>query len=176
VDQQREIEVREKLDRGEAALRGAIQVLRFLSDPESDRLAGLYELDPVEMRCLGLDAPTPLGQEQAIRMLPGGRMRALGKELATVNRTIREALSKTPAPLRPSHRPAIKWKRWFVSHMARLWMELTGEEPAVTLGSKFANFLAAAWESLGEVPDEAFGNALRDHQEMKTQIGWRHAS
>jgi hypothetical protein len=55
-------------------------------------------------------------------------------------------------------------------------MELTGEEPAVTLGSKFANFLAAAWESLGEVPDEAFGNALRDYQELETGIGLRHAS
>jgi len=133
--------------------------LGALSQPDPNDLAGLYELDARDIERLG--APTAAGGIKPFDRLDH-TAREVNAELTNLEQLLYGALRRT-VPTRASHRPRLLWKRWFVRHIGQLWTHLTDEEPASNPGSKFADFVGASWESLGDVPpDQSFNNALRD--------------
>ena len=157
LDSNTDIDFRERIEDGLPTLIRTVGYLRFLAKPERSRVAGLYDLTSHDLHLLGIRPDeTGLGQAQALQMIDGLEAQNLAERLAAFSAHIKAALHATPAPApRPSHRPTVIWKRWFVQLIGRLWRDLTGEEPSVSPGSKFADFVKAAWESLGtDMPDE----------------------
>jgi hypothetical protein len=158
LDTDREFDIQNRMKDVVPALRKVSGFFRFWDEVEGGGRAGIYDIQGDDLRLLSFE-PVRLQRGRSVVIDPRGE---LARSIAGLTALVTDQLKKPPAG-RAKHRPPNIWKKWFVQFIGQLWRDLTGEEPGVTPGSKFEDFVKAAWESLGsEMPAESFAKAIRD--------------